>query len=177
MRIAGCLSRLRRQDSGAATIEFALLFPIVIYIFMLSFELGLWNIRDLMLRQAVNHVVRDVRLSTGDPPSYEEMKTAICARSLFESGCLGALRIEMRALPLDQWDDISEPTACVDREEKVDPLKHFKPGQQNELMIVRVCRLYDPLLPGAGLGRRLSENSEGEYGVRVVTGFVTEPLS
>ncbi|HAC50766.1 MAG TPA: pilus assembly protein TadE, partial [Sulfitobacter sp.] len=31
------------------------------------------------------------------------------------------------------------------------------------------------LLPGTGLGRQLPEGSDGQYGVRVTTAFVTEP--
>ena len=159
------------------TVEFVLLFPAALYILLLSCEVGLWNTRELMLRRATNLVIREVRLATDAPPSYEEMKQAICARSIFTSGCMENLRVEMRALPLGAWSDDAGPAQCIDHAEEVDPLDTFEPGQQNELMIVRVCRLFDPIMPGGGFANKVGETAENAYGVRVTSAFVTEPLS
>lgn len=165
----------RRSEDGSVTIEFALLVPVVLYLFFFALETGLWSARDIMLRRATNLVVREVRLSTANPPSYEEMKERICERSFFKGGCMEGIRVEMQSRPISSWADISDVAPCVDREESYDPANSFTPGQQNNLMMVRVCRLFEPLLPGTGLGRELPENSAGEYGVRVTTAFVTEP--
>ena len=173
----GFLRRFCGTQSGSVTVEFVLLFPAALYILLMSCEVGLWNTRELMLRRATNLVIREVRLTTGAPPSYEEMKQAICERSIFTDGCMENLRVEMRALPISAWSNVTGPAQCIDHEEDVDPLDGFKPGQQNELMIVRVCRLFDPIMPGGGFGNKVAENSENEYGVRVTSAFVTEPLS
>ncbi|PSK81567.1 Flp pilus assembly protein TadG [Limimaricola soesokkakensis] len=169
--------RFRAADSGSITAEFVILFPVVMYIFLLGIETSLWNTRELMLRRATNLAVRDVRLSTATPPSYEEMRRAICARSIFISGCEANLRIEMQALPLADWARVTSQAKCVEKGGAVDPALDYRPGQQNELMMVRVCRMFDPIFPGGGLGRKISQEHGGEYAVRVVTGFVAEPRS
>ena len=168
-------NQFRSSESGAVTIEFVILVPIVLYLFFMALETGLWSAREIMLRRATNIVAREVRLSSANPPSYEEMKAMICDKSFFSAGCLDSLRIQMQAMPVPQWRNISGVVPCVDREEDFDPANNFIPGQQNDLMLGRVCRLFDPLLPGTGLGRKLPENSDGEYGVRITTAFVTEP--
>lgn len=175
MNCAWLKKRFRGSEEGSVTIEFVILVPLVLYFFFLALETGLWSAREIMLRRATNLAVRDVRLATGNTPSYEAMKALICERSVFTAGCLNGIRIEMRSMPLAQWADIEGPAPCVDRSEEFDPANGFMPGQQNNLMLMQVCRLFEPLLPGTGLGRRLPEGSAGEYGVRITTAFVTEP--
>ena len=168
-------SGFSKSEDGAVTIEFVILLPAVFYLFCLALETGLWNAREIMLRRATNLVAREVRLSTANPPSYEDMKAMICERSFFSAGCMQSIRIEMQAMPVSEWRNVSGSTPCIDREEDYEPVNNFGFGRENDLMLVGVCRLFDPLLPGTGLGRRLPENSDGEYGVRITTAFVTEP--
>ena len=167
--------RFHRSEAGGVTIEFVILLPLAFYFFFLALETGLWSAREIMLRRATNLAVRDVRLATGSVPGYDAMKALICERSVFDAGCIENIRIEMRAMPIADWADLSGAAPCVDRDEDFDPANGFLPGQQNNLMMMRVCRLFDPLLPGTGLGRKLPEGSDGTYGVRVTTAFVTEP--
>lgn len=176
MRPTNFRRRFISGQEGGVTIEFVILAPLVLYFFFMAIEAGLWSAREITLRRATNLAVRDVRLATGDPPDYEEIKSLICERAFFKGGCLDSIRIDMRAMPVSEWANISGPAPCVDRSEEFDPTNSFLPGQQNNLMIMRVCRLFEPILPGTGLGRRLPEGSAGEYGVRINTAFVTEPL-
>jgi Flp pilus assembly protein TadG len=165
----------RKSEDGAVTIEFAILVPVVLYLFFMALESGIWSAREIMLRRATNLVAREVRLSTANPPDYQEMKAMICDKSFFRAGCMQSIRIEMQAMPITQWVNVSGATPCVDRQEDYDPANNFTAGRENDLMLVGVCRLFEPLLPGTGLGRKLPENSDGEYGVRITTAFVTEP--
>ncbi len=169
------LKLFQKSESGSVTIEFVILVPLVLYLFFMALETGLWSTREIMLRRATNMVARDVRLSAANPPSYQEMKQMICDRSIFTAGCMDSIRIQMQAMPVSQWASLTGDVPCVDREEDFDPANTFVPGQENDLMLVGVCRLFEPLLPGTGLGRELPENSDGEYGVRITTAFVTEP--
>lgn len=168
------LRRFRAEESGSVTVEFVILVPLVFYIFMAGMEVAMWEAREIMLRRATSLAIRDVRISTADPPTFQEMQDAICARSLGGKDCKSSLRIEMRALPLDQWATAQRPVGCTNRTETYDPLTSYKPGAENELMLVSVCRLFEPLLPGAGIGRGLAEG-DGEFAIRVVSAFVTEP--
>ncbi|MEP2987061.1 MAG: TadE/TadG family type IV pilus assembly protein [Sulfitobacter sp.] len=167
--------RFGKSEDGAVTIEFVILMPVVLYLFFMALETGLWSAREIMLRRATNLVAREVRLSSANPPSYEDMKAMICEKSFFNAGCMQSIRIEMQAMPVSAWRNVSGSTPCIDREEDYDPANNFSLGRENDLMLVGVCRLFDPLLPGSGLGRKLPENSAGEYGVRITTAFVTEP--
>lgn len=99
--------RFRRSEAGGVTIEFVILLPLVFYFFFLALETGLWSAREIMLRRATNLAVRDVRLATGSTPSYDAMKALICERSVFDAGCIENIRIEMRAMPIADWADLS----------------------------------------------------------------------
>ena len=167
--------RFGKSEDGAVPIEFVILMPVVLYLFFMALETGLWSAREIMLRRATNLVAREVRLSSANPPSYEDMKAMICEKSFFNAGRMQSIRIEMQAMPVSAWRNVTGSTPCIDREEDYDPANNFSLGRDNDLMLVGVCRLFDPLLPGSGLGRKLPENSAGEYGVRITTAFVTEP--
>lgn len=175
MRLPVPLRRFFAAEDGSVTVEFVILFPMVMYIFFMGIEVAFWEAREILLRRATDLTIRDVRISTADPPTYEEMKAMICARAMFGTSCRDDLRIEMRALPLDQWTSVTDPARCIDRKEDVDPLATFQPGEENRLMLVRVCRLFQPILPGTGIGHRLAQEADGEFGIRVVSAYVTEP--
>jgi Flp pilus assembly protein TadG len=180
--IGWCLPRHMRRfgqaQDGAVTVEFVILLPLLLYVFMMGFELGLLNVRHLFLHRATDLVARDIQISTKTPPTYDELKQQICDRALFQSDCIDSIRIEMRALPLADWADATRSAACVDREESdSEPTQNYQPGQQNDLMLIRVCRLFEPIFPGSGLGHRLDKNSDDEYGLIVFSGFVSEPVT
>jgi hypothetical protein len=169
------LYRYIRADDGNVTVEFVLLFPALMYIFMIAFEVGLWNVREMMLRRATNVVVREVKLSTGSPPTYEELRKAICDGSLFTTDCETDIRIDMQAFTVDEWARAAAPPPCLNRAAPIEPVSGFTPGAPNMLMVMRVCRLFDPIFPGGSIGRAISENADAEYGVRVTAAFVSEP--
>lgn len=172
------MRRFGQAQDGAVTVEFVILLPLLLYVFMMGFELGLLNVRHLFLHRATDLVARDIQISTKTPPTYAELKQQICDRALFQQDCVDSIRIEMRALPLADWADATRTVACVDREESdSEPTQNYQPGQQNDLMLIRVCRLFKPIFPGSGLGHRLPKNSEEEYGLVVFSGFVSEPVS
>ena len=60
------LARALRCEDGAATLEFALSVPVLITIFMASFESGLLMTRSIMLEQAVDITMRELRLVVPD---------------------------------------------------------------------------------------------------------------
>ena len=48
-------------------------------------------------------------------------------------------------------------------------------GQQNDVMLVRVCVVQDAMFPTSGIGLGLPKDAQGGYGLVSVTAFVTEP--
>jgi len=75
-QILAGLRDLRRKEDGNATIEFAILFPAFIMIFLSAFESGLLMTRQVLLDRAVDLTVRDIRLRTwlpGPPPTHDDL--------------------------------------------------------------------------------------------------------
>jgi Flp pilus assembly protein TadG len=50
------LGRFGRDDAGTAAIEFAMTVPLLITIFMASFESGFLMVRSIMLEQSGHHL-------------------------------------------------------------------------------------------------------------------------
>lgn len=173
-RLAARLRQLRSGEDGNPTVEFALLFPGIIALFIMGFEIGLMTVRETMLNRATDLVVRDLRLSTGQAPDYAEIRRRICARSSIIPDCESRLRLELEARPLEQWTAGTTGVRCIDQDEPVDPATEYLPGQQNELMMIRVCSLFDPVMPTTGLGFRIKDD-RGLYAITAVAAFVNEP--
>ena len=61
--------KFRRDDTGSAAVEFALMFSVFFFILVSSVELGLMTVRSALLERALDMVVRDIRLTTGAAPN------------------------------------------------------------------------------------------------------------
>ena len=169
--------RFLRDQRGSATVEIVILLPMLFSLFGMAFELGLLNVREMMLSRATDLTVREVRLGDGATPTFENFQHAICERAMIIPNCENAIRIEMRSLPPEDWADIAGDARCVNAEEAINPANEFVHGEENELMLIRVCALFDPIFPTSGLGFRLPKNSDGQYGLQVSSAFVNEPES
>lgn len=162
------------DETGTATIEFVILFPVFLSLLLMAVELSIVTARATMLERGTDLVVRDIRLNTGNVPSYETIRDRICQRSLIIPNCAAQLRVEMQSLPANQWSAIDTRPRCINRAEPVDPNDGFRPGLENQLMILRVCALFDPVFPTSGLGYRI-QNPDGDYAIRSTSAFVNEP--
>jgi hypothetical protein len=65
--------------------------------------------------------------------------------------------------------------ACVDREEDIVPVTQLQIGQQNDVMLVRVCVVQDAMFPTTGVGLGLPKDDQGGYGLITTTAFSVEP--
>ena len=169
--------RFRRGERGTASIEFVLVFPPIFILFVSAYEAGLAQIRSSMLERGLDTAVRDVRLATSSPPSYDELKEMVCAGAMLIPDCLSSLKLEMRRLDPRGTISVPRDADCIDREEEVDPVRSFVAGDENELMFIRACALFKPMFPQTGLGFQLHKdgNGEGEYSLVSMSAFVTEP--
>jgi Flp pilus assembly protein TadG len=66
-RIKARLARALRNEEGTATMEFVLVIPLIMMIFMASFESGLLMTRSIMLEQSVDMAMRELRLGHVSP--------------------------------------------------------------------------------------------------------------
>lgn len=169
------LGRFGREDKGTAAVEFAMTVPLLFAIFMASFESGFLMVRSIMLEQSVDMTMRELRLGHYPLPTAALLKSEICSRSVILKNCEQNIVIEMTRINTASWALPTNRVACVDREEDINPVTQLQIGQQNDVMLVRVCVVQDAMFPTSGIGLGLPKDSQGGYGLVSVTAFVTEP--
>ena len=112
----------RRDETGTASVEFAMAVPVLIAVFMASFESGLFMTRSIMLEQSVDMTMRELRLGHYPIPTAALLKEEICGRTVIFAGCQDAITIEMTRISTTNWTMPSSAIACVDRDEAINPV-------------------------------------------------------
>ena len=187
----GILRKLRQaihtlgvSEKGAATVEFVIVFPFWVGCFVSAYEVASMNMRAVMLERATDVVVRDIRLGGGQVLVYEDIRREVCENALMIPDCLNATKVELSAIDTSNWTGALPDADCVDRGEQLNPPLNFQNGQQNELMLIRVCSLVEPFFPTFGVGRSIPRAEEtGENGevvreaymIIASSAFVNEP--
>lgn len=174
------MKRLRsfwRKEDANASIEFVILFPAFIGIFLSAFESGLMMTRNVMMERGVDLAVRELRLGTPTPPTFEEFKQSICDNAVIIKDCDGVIQVELQPVSTTTWGPLDTGARCRDVTSDIDPIDQteYSVGTNNELMMVRVCALFRPLSPGTTLGLRMPDVSEGLYALITTSAFVNEP--
>lgn len=189
MKIRRLLNRFRKCEDGGPTVEFAILFPAFIAIFLGAFESGLMMVRNVMLDRSVDLAVRELRLGTPIPPTYEEFKETICENALIIDECESLIQVQLEPVDMATFDMPSNAANCIDEglhNAEVDPIDPktsttYDGGGNDELMIVRVCALFTPFFPGTALGLQMPKYDptdpaeDAKYALVVTTAFVNEP--
>jgi Flp pilus assembly protein TadG len=170
----------RGREDGSATIEFVILFPAFISLFLMGFESGFYMVRNVMLERAVDLAARDVRISNGSMPDLDGLKQVICSETVMITDCLTSLQIELE--PIDKVPgSVAAATSggvrCIDKDAPpdVDQTGAYNVGFQNQLMLMRVCALSKPIFPTTGIGLGMKIDTHGNYAIVATTAFVNEP--
>jgi Flp pilus assembly protein TadG len=170
------ITKVWRQEDGVASIEFVFALPILMAIFMASFESGLMMTRSILLEQSLDMVMRELRLGHYVNPDAALLKTEICKRTIVFNDCNNALMIDLQKISTTTWAMPTTPTTCVNRNATVQPATTLNLGQQNDLMLVRACIVVDALFPTTGLGLDLTRTTNGGgYEIVAVSAFSNEP--
>lgn len=169
------LRRVRREEDGNATIEFALYFTIFFLILAAGVEIAFMNLRHSMLERGVDLATREIRLSTGEVPSYEAVRERICTEASVLGDCQNNLRLEMVQVDPRSFMGMPHTADCINSEEEPRPVRNFQPGLDNDLMLIRACLKYKPVLPTTSLGKQLNKDTEGYAQLIVTSAFVQEP--
>lgn len=164
-----------RLADGTASIEFVLIIPVVMAVFMAGFESGLLMTRHIMLERAVDMTMRELRLGHLVDPTHDSLKTEICSRTVVISDCENVIRIHLQTISTADWSLPSDEPTCVDRAEEITPDIALDPGSESDLMLVRVCVVVDAIFPTSGIGLRLQKDDQNGYGLVSVSAFVNEP--
>lgn len=168
--------RLAASEEGSATVEFVLMFPLFMLLMLSSIELGITMTRYMMLERGIDQAVRQVRLGAGRSVGPDDLRRMICDHAAIVPDCMNQVKLEMIREDLNAWRDPDPTPDCVDRGEEVTPNRTFQNGTDHELLVLRVCALFDPWFPTTGLGHKLSEGGTKPYALVSSSAFVMEPL-
>jgi hypothetical protein len=175
--LAAALRRFGRgEEGGGGVMEFCIMLPVFMFIFMAGAEGGIYTTRMILLDRAVDLTMRELGLGQLPGADHDAIKAEICDNVKSLPNCDQNIRVELLPVSTTAWNlPTAEPT-CIDRSAAVQPALSFNPGAANELMMVRVCVVQDAMFPGAGLGRMLEE-ADGQIGYRIISvnAFVNEP--
>jgi hypothetical protein len=174
-RLANMLSRFRRDESGTATIEFVLYFSVMFVILASSVEIANINLRHAMLERGVDIAVRDIRLSTGDIPTFEQVRATICEEANVLEDCDANLMLEMVQVDPEAFVPLADAPDCINSQEDPRPVRNFEPGQDNDLMLIRACLKYKPMLPTVPMAKSIVLDEQGYAKLIVRSAFVQEP--
>ena len=169
------LARRFRREDGTASVEFVMAVPVLMTIFMASFESGLLMTRTVMLEQAVDITMRELRLGHYVNPDAQLLKEEICKRTVIFNECDANIRIELIEVDKNTWALPTASTACINRDEEFQVPDTFMNQTEHDMMLMRVCVRQDLMFPTSGLGLKLATDSEGGFGLIAMAAFVIEP--
>jgi len=168
------LSYLRGQN-GSSTIEFVLIFPVFVIILLAAVESGVLMLRGVFLDRGVDMAVRELRLGISTPNDENDLKKMICNHAAFLPNCTDALRLEMVRVSTSDFSMPTTAPTCMRRDELKQGDLSYTKGGAHDLMLLRVCAIFDPWFPTTGLGLRLPKDSTGAYSLIAASAFVVEP--
>jgi len=175
-RIKRRLRAFRKSESGAvSTLEFVLIVPPFLLLFMAAFEAGMLMTRTIMLEQAVDSTIRELRIGQIANPTQDTIRDEICSRTVIFPNCSEILMVELQRVNTTTFALPPTGAQCVNRDEEIVPVTTFETGQQNDIMLVRVCAMLDLMFPTTGIGARLTSDGQGGYGIVAVSAFANEP--
>lgn len=165
----------RAREAGGATVEFVILLPVFLLVFMSSVEASLLLTRQVMLERAVDLAVRDIRLG-GGAVTQTALRDEVCDRALILADCQANLLVELTEISRSTYAVPSSAQPCVNRSTSITPTPGWATAGPGKMILLRACFAVDPILPGVGLGTQLVSNLDGDS-VRMVasTAFVVEP--
>lgn len=174
-RLSRFFRRFRRDQRGSATVEFVILFPVMMTFCLSTIELGMLLSRQVMLERGIDLAVRDVRIGAMVPVSHGALVASICESALIIPDCTNQLKLEMVRRDPRAFAAMRNDVDCVDRADPGQPPEEFNPGVQNELVVLRACALFDPFFPTTGLGGQLQRASGDAYALVATSSYVVEP--
>lgn len=174
-RLRRLLQRFRKSEDGSATVEFVIIFPLFMFLFVSCFELGTVMLRQTMLDRGIDMAVRQVRIGAVPNVTHDILKDMICDRAAILPNCNTELKLEMRVIDPRAWVNMPAVADCIDRADRSLPVLNFQTGLPNQMMVLRACHLFDPYFPTFGLGEFIPRQSGDAYALISTSSYVVEP--
>lgn len=179
------LGRFIKDEGTTVTLEFVILFPVIIMVFIATFETGMILSRQVLLERSVDEAARLLRLSRFivDPatgvrriPNADDIRTAICDNTNAIANCETVLTVELTVIDRATYAMPDGDAPCVRRDDpSTMPPNQVDVGAGNQMVLIRSCAVIDRLLPFSGFGLNLVRDETG--GLHMVTAsiYVNEP--
>ena len=165
-----------RDERATATMEFVIMFPVVITLFIAVFESGVILTRQVLLERSVDEAVRLLRLAQGLTLTNADIEEAICNNTRVIPDCDNVLVVDLRVIDDTTYDIPMPDVACVNRNDMTLELGNGTEfGQDNELVLLRACAIVDRILPFSGFGLNLVRDDTGGLHMTAASVFVNEP--
>ena len=174
------LRRLWRREDGTATIEFVFCVPVTLMIVMASMESGLFMVRSAMMERGLDLVMREFRLGRMTSMDYTQIRSKMCDYTIYVADCENNLKVWIQPINTVTWELPGAGSVyCGDRNFPLStppvPGSTASTGS-NDIVLVRVCALEDPIFPSTPFAMRLRKDStSGKYELASSTVVVTEP--
>lgn len=176
MRLSALFRRFQRSEEGNASIEFVILFPVVFTIFVAALESGLMMVRWTSIDRASDMVIRSLRLGQYTNPDAIMLRREICNRTYAIENCFENTVVEVTRISRTTFTMPSSSTPCVTRTDTViQPVTQVVPGQQNDLMLIRVCVTVNAMFPSSVYSIPMQLDAQGGYAISVASVYVNEP--
>ena len=104
-----------RREDGTATIEFVILFPALMTLFLSSFEVSVLLLRSVMLDKALDTTVRELRLGWVADPTAAGLRKQLCDRTPIIPDCMNSMLIELQPVSKSSWTPLPKQATCNDR--------------------------------------------------------------
>lgn len=170
-----------RREEGNATVEFVIVFPIIIILFIAAFETSMLLVRQVMLERSLDSSVRYLRITAGASATHDQIRENICENTPVIPNCDSALLIDLRVIDQDTYSLPDYHSECIDRAGVVTPSNFFAAGQgaahSEQFMLIRACVVVDRILPFSGWGLNLTRDDTGGVHLTTATIFVNEPTT
>lgn len=175
--------RIPREDAerGAATVEFVLLLPAFLMVFISSFDASILLVRQVMLERAVDIVMREVRLDISSTQTQRQLTRKICDRAQILPDCRENMLIEMTEVTAPLYETPAIDAPCVNQLTSIVPTSNFvSANRSGRMIILRACYSVQPVLPLAilsinrTLASNLINNDDGTVRMVTSTAFVVE---
>ncbi|MGV6888306.1 TadE/TadG family type IV pilus assembly protein [Rhodophyticola sp. SM2404] len=164
-----------RDETATASLEFVIVFPIVMILFTAVFETAMILTRQVMLERALDTTVRVMRVTPGLTATHDQIANVICQQTVVINDCDQLLTLDLRPIVGPNYFLPDQDSLCVDRDGWVRPANTFDVGQVNQLMLIRACVVVDRILPFSGFGLNLTRDDTGGLHMISASIFVNEP--
>ncbi|MCS6624174.1 pilus assembly protein [Roseibacterium beibuensis] len=165
-----------RDETATATMEFVIIFPVIMMVFVASFETSMIMTRQVMMERTLDQAVRVLRLAKGLTVTSDEIRDTICDNTSFLPDCNALLMIDLQPIDDTTYEMPEDNDLCVHRSDAtVTPDNEFIVGIDHEIMLIRACMIVDRILPFSGYGLNLTRDDSGGLHMIAASVFVNEP--